>query len=334
MNKKVKIAFLYQLVIFYKWIPHFIQRDLDILTKYFDVTPVLFQFKHLITVCRQVRRAEVLYIWFAGYHAFFITLLNGIMKKPLCVVTGGYDVANVKEMKYGWMIHPLSKWMVRFVLRHATVIVAVSQFNKQEIERNLGIQKATVAYLAVDTNYFIPSGEKEKIILAVSAVDTWNRVRLKGLDLFVHAARELPDIPFVVIGAQKEALRRLKALAPSNVTFIPPVAQHEILHYYQKAKVFCQLSYYESFGLSVVEAMSCGCTPVVTRQGALPEVVGSVGWYVHYGDIDDIVRGMKKALEQTSGTEAIRQRILEHFSLEQREHHLYEIVQQITKEKY
>jgi glycosyltransferase involved in cell wall biosynthesis len=87
--------------------------------------------------------------------------------------------------------------------------------------------------------------------------------------------------------------------------------------------VYVQLSAYESFGMALAEAMQCGCVPVVTRRGALPEVVGDAGWYVPYGDPDAAARAIREALDApAAASRAARRRIIDHFPLDKRQHAL------------
>jgi glycosyltransferase involved in cell wall biosynthesis len=52
----------------------------------------------------------------------------------------------------------------------------------------------------------------------------------------------------------------------------------------------------EGFGLTVLEAMSCG-TPVVTSKvGALPEIAGEAALYVDPKQPEDIARGLERIL--------------------------------------
>jgi glycosyltransferase involved in cell wall biosynthesis len=67
----------------------------------------------------------------------------------------------------------------------------------------------------------------------------------------------------------------------------------------KSAKVYCQLSLEEMFGISLVEAMALGCVPVVSDHGALPGVVGGTGVVVPYGDVDATEKAIEKAMEMS-----------------------------------
>ena len=60
-----------------------------------------------------------------------------------------------------------------------------------------------------------------------------------------------------------------------NLTIIPgPLSiENNLLDLYCKSSIYLQLSIDESFGMAVVEAMACGCIPIVSQYGALTEIV-------------------------------------------------------------
>jgi glycosyltransferase involved in cell wall biosynthesis len=114
------------------------------------------------------------------------------------------------------------------------------------------------------------------------------------------------------------------------VEFTGSVSDENLVAYYQAAKVYCQLSYYESYGMAPAEAMLCECIPVVTHRGALPEVTGDVGFFVQYGDIEGTATAIKQALQSQNGKQA-RNRIIEKFSHQMREEQLVSIIEEMEK---
>jgi len=188
-----------------------------------------------------------------------------------------------------------------------------------------GPRRIETVYNGIDTSVFSPGGRKENIVLTVCFVSTEN-IRLKGLDTFIDAARHLPEVRFVLLGrALDDALETLKRGAPDNVEFVGAVGQGELIEWYRRAKVYCQISYRESFGVALAEAMSCECVPVVTDRGALPEVVGDLGFVIPYADTRATVDAISRALISDAGP-AARKRVCDTFSVEQREQELRRII--------
>ena len=167
------------------------------------------------------------------------------------------------------------------------------------------------------------------------AQDKYEEVK-KKFNLFIHDSEfkikgvkekiEDLNIKFVLIGKHRDrSIEHLKSVAPPNVEFTGFVSDEELLGWYQKAKVYCQLSMYESFGMTLAEAMACGCVPVAADCAALPEVVGDTGFYVPYGDPKATAEAIEKALQSDKGEEA-RERVKRLFPIERREKEIIDIV--------
>ncbi|MBN2186936.1 MAG: glycosyltransferase family 4 protein [Dehalococcoidia bacterium] len=342
MPGKVKI------LVIRPWITSFIQQDLDLLEKHFNVKVidvalsrrnvrrnVKGTLRTLLNFTKCILWADVNFSWFAGPNAFLAVLLSKIFRKKSIVVAGGYDVANEPAINYGVMRFSQSRSarIAKFALKHADKVLAVSGFNKNEALNYVNSDRIQLVYNAVDCCKFKPEGEKnENLVMTVGGV-THKTLRKKGLEVFVLAAIYLPDVRFMLVGrAYDNSIENLMTVAPSNVEFAGYVPFEELPKRYQKAKVYCQLSYHESFGLSLAEAMACECVPVTTNNAALPEVAGDTGFYVPYGDPESTAEAIKKALNSSKGKEA-RERIRNLFPVERRERELLEVINGLMSQK-
>ena len=80
------------------------------------------------------------------------------------------------------------------------------------------------------------------------------------------------------------------------------------------------------------EAMLCGCTPVTSDRGAIPEVVGDSGFLVKYGDVQGIKNSIEKALA-SDGDSRARERVIIHFPLQKRREGLIKIIDECIREQ-
>ena len=333
MRGKIKILFVYLSL------SSFIKTDLEILQRHFNVIPHQWtrtrDFKNILHVMWYVYRTDLSFITFAGGHAARTIFFSKLFGKKSIVVVGGYEVANVPEIGYGLMTSPKSARRVRYVFENADKVLTVNDSLKIDAINNAGVDEQNIrtVYRGYGSNKWKLEGKKENLVLTVSFGNRWNRARLKGLDVFVESAVFLPNIKFIVIGLQGEALERLQSIAPSNVDFIGPLSQDELISYYQRAKVYCQLSMREGLPNALCEAMLCECVPVGADVQGVRTAIGDTGFYVSYGDPKATAEAIKKALQSDKGKVA-RERIKNMFPLERREKELIGIINEVLSETY
>lgn len=70
----------------------------------------------------------------------------------------------------------------------------------------------------------------------------------------------------------------------------------DIRKLYSSARVFVFLSFFEGFGLPVLEALKCGAPVIVSNRSSLPEVAGNAGVLVDPENIDGISEAMEKII--------------------------------------
>ena len=224
---------------------------------------------------------DLIYCWFADYHTFLPTLFAKLLRKKAIVVIGGYDVCRVRKLNYGAFCSPFRGWFCANSMKLATWILPVSNY----VDRKAGVIAPHTKRRRIYNCISLESGTvfssvKTDTILTVGLNNNDRTFYLKGIDTFFATARLLPGFNFQVVGINRSKLSHKLGNLPLNVTLFEKVKHAELIDFYKNAKVYCQLSRSESFGLSILEAMTFGEFPVVTREGGMPEVVGDFGTVV------------------------------------------------------
>jgi glycosyltransferase involved in cell wall biosynthesis len=131
----------------------------------------------------------------------------------------------------------------------------------------------------MDVEQFRNTGEKrdERTILFVGNTEDHK----KGILFLLEALALLPeDIRLTIVDEGPPLKKNAAGLVEKigvqkRVKFTGKVDQKTLVSLYSKASLLVMSSLYEGFGLPAAEAMSCETPVVVTRAGALPEVVDS-----------------------------------------------------------
>lgn len=70
----------------------------------------------------------------------------------------------------------------------------------------------------------------------------------------------------------------------------------------------------EPFGIVVLEGMACGCLPIVSDGGGLPDAVGNAGLTFRRGDVDALVSCIRKVLENPGLEKQLREAATSHLA--------------------
>ncbi|MCC6142722.1 MAG: glycosyltransferase family 4 protein [Candidatus Hydrogenedentes bacterium] len=206
------------------------------------------------------------------------------------------------------------------VRRHAAEadrIIACSQATRNDAMELLGVPESRiqVIYEAVDPA-FQPWPHEEAaawlreqygleppFMLFVGTLEP--RKNILNLLRAFHTLGDLPHRLVLIGGAgwYGEELERVLAdlQLGDRLVRIGYVPQHsDLAAFYGLADVFAFPSFYEGFGLPLLEAFTCGCPAVTSRVSSLPEVAGDAGVYVDPQDPADIARGLREVIEDAS----------------------------------
>lgn len=194
--------------------------------------------------------------------------------------TAVHDVTFIRYPEtYSWKFNVVYNFLTPRLCRKAKKIITVSEFSKKEIASSFGISedKFEVIYNAASDNFRPHTKDKvEKYFLAVSSVKA-NKNFIAALQAFEIAQKELKDIKLYVIGdCQDKNFRQIninRYFGNTSIKFLGRVSDNDLIHYYNNAIGFLFPSYYEGFGIPVIEAQSCGCPVISANTSSLPEVL-------------------------------------------------------------
>jgi glycosyltransferase involved in cell wall biosynthesis len=97
----------------------------------------------------------------------------------------------------------------------------------------------------------------------------------------------------------------------ASVRVVGHVEESDLRVLYSVARVFVYPSFYEGFGLPVVEAMACGAPVVTSGTSALPEAAGDAAVLVDPRDVGELSRAVRSVLGDSDLRREMRRRSLE-----------------------
>ena len=266
--------------------------------------------------------SDIIIIWFASKHAIPIILLNMIFKRPLIIIAGGFDVASLSSINYGAMRDGSRKQLGNWILSKATKVVSVSKSNFKEILRNTNVSRSKIKLIYNASPPIIKHNFKKKLqVLTVGEINKETFYR-KGLDRFIKIAKNMLDVEFYHIGKWSDVKGRenktffdyVESISPANIKYLGYLKEDQLISFYKYSKIYIQLSRHEAFGVSVLEALSYNCIPIVSNAFSLPEVVKGNGYVVK--SISEAIKITRYALNLKSYK--INKEYLERFSVESR----------------
>lgn len=207
------------------------------------------------------------------------------------------------------------KWLVPKIVRKCQQIVTISEVEKANIIRVLGLQEnlITVVHNGVSGRFGIkPNAETINQVrvelnldgdffLFLGNVEPRKNVT-NTVKAFVAFAEINPHVHLVITGLKStfisDILSEIGKISFLNRFIFPGfVTESVLLTLYAEAKVFLYPSFREGFGLPILEAMAFG-TPVVTSNiSAMPEVAGNAAFLVNPYSVEEITAGMTIAYE-------------------------------------
>lgn len=176
--------------------------------------------------------------------------------------------------------------------------ICVSDFQKDIITREFPhSNKFTTVSNPINTDLFSNNKEEKK-----DQIIYYGRLsKEKNIELLIQAfsllikKEEYKDYNILIIGSgpDEKNIRELaiNLLPEKNYKFISHLKQEELINYIAESKISVVPSkLYETFGLTVIEALLCGTVPLVSDIGALKNTVDKTfGYSFENNNVDDLL---------------------------------------------
>lgn len=242
----------------------------------------------------------------------------------------------------------------KFIFSRAKKVIVVDSGYFKTVQYASKVKPENVAEIfnGVDTKIFKPMSADladldlqdlagKKIISFVS-----NPIPLKRLDLLLEAVKKLndPNIALVVVGGGYDLDKYIKIANQlgiySQVRFVGACANSQLLaDYYNISDCFVLSSDYESFGMVVTEAMSCGLPVIGTDIPAIRSRIndGVDGLLFKKGSVDDLAAKISQVLAMSDEARKQmgdngRKKIVENYSWDMHVEKLETVYKEIIKQ--
>ena len=170
---------------------------------------------------------------------------------------------------------------IKYILRKTALLLPNSEMEYNRLIRNYEITPPfCIIPNGIDPDLFQCKRDGEKDNQMVISV-----ARIEGLKNQINLIQALNNSAYQLYIIGKPAINQRKYydecrnLAANNIHFINHVRQEELIPYYQKAKVHILPSWFETCGLSSLEAAAMGCNVVITNKGYASEYFQNHAYY-------------------------------------------------------
>lgn len=272
------------------------------------------------------------YPWFD----FFFSTLTKIKRIPTVVTVHDIIPLKYKENYPVGLKGKVNLFFQKRELKKCNAVITDSQSSKKDIINFLGIsaEKISVIPLAADDDFKILP--ESRLIHIRRKYNLTNRFILyvgdanwvKNLPFLINSFKSITDkgdfkdLKLVLVGGvflkkvenidhpELESLKKVNSMIKDlnledKVIRVGKLEKDDLVCFYNLANLYVQPSFYEGFGLPLLEAMSCGVPVLSSNGGALPEVGGEA--VVYFNSKNNIQ--FESLVEEILSNKSLQQRL-------------------------
>ncbi len=239
----------------------------------------------------------------------------GRQGKNIKLISTVHDLSFIKYPQFlNWSRKLWHKFVCpRKIIQNSDKLIAVSENTSLDLQNiyHVSTDKIIVSPLGVDRKFnkiakqeylqqikekyqlkndfvlFVGTKEPRKNILAV--LMAFKKINF-DLDLFILGPSGWKEGPW------RDYYQHLPPEVKERIKILDYCLEKDLPALYNLAKVFIWPSFYEGFGLPVLEALACGCPVISSNNSSLPEVVKENALLIEAFDVQDLYLALKQLL--------------------------------------
>ena len=308
--------------------PHAAIKDLEFTQSAFKLPfYLILQFFQLLW---HLPRTSQYLCFFGGYHCILPVVFGTIFGKKCTIQAGGTDCINMPEIGYGNFRKKWLRMATVFSFKNCSLILPVAEalvsqhYNydprinpKQGLLQLIPGLKTPIQVIpnGFDTKFWKELGMervRHSFISVATSTSTLARALVKGYDLIAQLAASNPEWSFTLVGDAD-----YEALSP-NIRVLGKEKPEALVQLYNTHENYLQLSSSEGFPNALGEAMACGCVPIGSAVGAIPEIIGDTGLLLKRKELGTLQQLIQDWMDGKTKLTSARARIERYFTYDHR----------------
>ncbi|MCB9034526.1 MAG: glycosyltransferase family 4 protein [Chitinophagales bacterium] len=206
-----------------------------------------------------------------------------------------------------WLVQQYYQYFVPKYIEKAKHIVTVSEFTKQDLIRQYkaNANKISVCYNAFDEEDIVEKDKnilskynlkKQKYFIFIGAIHPRKNILnlLKAYQQYCNQTQKPKKL--LLIGRKAwmndEVNQFLQANSKLPIVWIQKIERSNLLYLLQQSYALLLVSFFEGFGIPIVEAQHFNIPSVVANNSALPEIAGNTAVYCEANNVESITKAM------------------------------------------
>ncbi|MES2448592.1 MAG: glycosyltransferase family 1 protein [Bacteroidota bacterium] len=262
------------------------------------------------------------------FHGLSYEIPFGLKKTGIKSIVTIHDLIFLRKPQY---YQPIDRFIYDYKSKYACInadqIIAISEKTKQDIIElyNISPAKIEVIYQSCDDSFKVAAtaAQKEEVkikynlpnqyILSVGTIEA-----RKNILAIIKAMPKInSNVKLIIIGKEKPYANKVKLEVENlgladRVIFLKDIPFKDLPSIYQMASLFVLPSYYEGFGIPIIEALYSEVPVIAATGSCLEEAGGPNSLYVNPDDFEGFAKAINNVLTNVSLQQTMKEKGLQY----------------------